>query len=106
MTDAERRERARLRSERWHRAHGIGPRRPAQRPWLAEASAEAHVVHSKGRTACSASRELRVQDFDAVRNAILEPWSSGQTEGQINRLKDSQTGYVGRAGRRTAFARG
>ena len=27
------------------------------------------------------------QDFDAVRNAILEPWSSGQTEGQINRLK-------------------
>jgi transposase len=27
------------------------------------------------------------QDFDAVRNAILEPWSSGQTEGQINRLE-------------------
>lgn len=25
----------RLRSERWRRAHGIGPRRPAQRPWLA-----------------------------------------------------------------------
>jgi hypothetical protein len=36
MTDAERREKARLRSERWRRAHGIGPRRPAQRPWLAE----------------------------------------------------------------------
>ncbi|PZR93930.1 MAG: hypothetical protein DLM68_00365 [Hyphomicrobiales bacterium] len=35
MTDAERREKARLRSERWRRAHGIGPRRPAQRPWLA-----------------------------------------------------------------------
>jgi len=30
MTDAERRENARLRSERWRRAHGIGPRRPAQ----------------------------------------------------------------------------
>jgi hypothetical protein len=30
------REKARLRSERWRRAHGIGPRRPAQRPWLAE----------------------------------------------------------------------
>jgi hypothetical protein len=36
MTDAERREAARLRSEGWRRAHGIGPRRPAQRPWLAE----------------------------------------------------------------------
>jgi hypothetical protein len=35
MTDAEQRERARLRSERWRRAHGIGPRRPAERPWLA-----------------------------------------------------------------------
>jgi hypothetical protein len=36
MTDEERRERARLRSERWRRAHGIMPRKPAQRPWLAE----------------------------------------------------------------------
>ncbi len=36
MTPAERRERNRLRSERWRRTHGIGPRRPAQRPWLAE----------------------------------------------------------------------
>ena len=36
MTDAERREKARLRSERWRRTHGIGPRRPAQKPWLAE----------------------------------------------------------------------
>jgi hypothetical protein len=36
MTAAERREKARLCSERWRRAHGIMPRRPAQRPWLAE----------------------------------------------------------------------
>ena len=36
MSDAERRERARLRSERWRRSHGIMPRRPAQKPWLAE----------------------------------------------------------------------
>jgi hypothetical protein len=36
MSDAERRERARLRSERWRRAHEIMPRRPAQMPWLAE----------------------------------------------------------------------
>ena len=36
MTDVDHREKARLRSERWRRAHGIMPRRPAQRPWLAE----------------------------------------------------------------------
>jgi len=35
LTPAERREHARLRSERWRRAHGIGPRKPAERPWLA-----------------------------------------------------------------------
>jgi len=29
-------ERNRLRSECWRRAHGIMPRKPAQRPWLAE----------------------------------------------------------------------
>jgi hypothetical protein len=36
MIDAERREKSRLLSERWRRAHGIGPRRPAKQPWLAE----------------------------------------------------------------------
>ena len=36
MTDAERREKNRLRSERWRWAHGIGPRRPAKQPWLVE----------------------------------------------------------------------
>jgi len=36
MTAEDRREKTRLRSERWRRAHGIEPRRPAQRPWLAE----------------------------------------------------------------------
>jgi transposase len=27
------------------------------------------------------------RDFDAVKNAIEMPWSNGQAEGQINRLK-------------------
>ena len=35
QTPEARREKARLRSERWRRAHGIGPRKPAERPWLA-----------------------------------------------------------------------
>jgi hypothetical protein len=36
MKTPEQRERARLRSERWRRAHGIGPRPPASKPWIAE----------------------------------------------------------------------
>jgi len=36
-------------------------------------------------------------DIDAVRNAIREPWSNGQTEGQINRLKMLQRAMYGRA---------
>jgi hypothetical protein len=35
MTREERRERNRLRSERYRRAKGVLPRQPAQKPWLA-----------------------------------------------------------------------
>jgi len=38
------------------------------------------------------------QDIDAVRNAVLEPWSNGQTEGQVNRLKTIKRAMYGRAG--------
>jgi transposase len=37
------------------------------------------------------------QDIDAVRNAIREPWSNGETEGQINRLKTLKRAMYGRA---------
>ena len=47
MTDAQRREKARLRSERWRRAHGIGPRRPAQQPWLAEGVSRSDLVQAQ-----------------------------------------------------------
>jgi hypothetical protein len=36
--------------------------------------------------------------IEAVRNAVLEPWSNGQTEGQINRLKTLKRTMYGRAG--------
>lgn len=42
-------------------------------------------------------RTLR-QDLAAVRNAIIEAWSNGQTEGQINRLKTLERSMYGRAG--------
>jgi transposase len=43
------------------------------------------------------ARSLR-QDLAAVRNAITETWSNGQTEGQINRLKTLKRAMYGRAG--------
>ena len=41
-------------------------------------------------------RTLR-QDIGAVRNALMERWSNGQTEGQINRLKTLKPAMYGRA---------
>lgn len=38
------------------------------------------------------------QDYAAVRAALAEPWSSGQAEGQINRLKMIKRQMYGRAG--------
>ncbi len=38
------------------------------------------------------------RNIDAVRNAITEPWSNGQTEGQINRLKALKRTMYRRAG--------
>ena len=43
------------------------------------------------------ARTLR-RDIEAVRNAIKEPWSNGQTEGQINRLKTLKRAMYGRDG--------
>jgi transposase len=42
------------------------------------------------------ARTLR-RDIHAGRNAITEPWSNGQTEGQINRLKTLKRAMYGRA---------
>jgi transposase len=43
------------------------------------------------------ARGLR-HDIEAARNAVLESWSNGQTEGQINRLKTLKRAMNGRAG--------
>jgi len=37
------------------------------------------------------------QDFQAVRQAISSTWSNGQTEGQVNRLKNIKRQMYGRA---------
>jgi transposase len=45
------------------------------------------------------------RDIEAVRNAIREKWSNGQTEGQINRLKTLKRSMYGRAGTELLRAR-
>jgi transposase len=45
------------------------------------------------------------QDLAAVRNAITEIWSNGQTEGQINRLKTLKRAMYGGAGVELLMAR-
>jgi hypothetical protein len=82
MTPAKRRERNRLRSERWRRAHGIGPRRPAQRPWLAEGISRStwyrRRVKAREATARQCARAsvertfTRAESFVAALQADLE----------------------------------
>jgi hypothetical protein len=67
---------------------------PGQRgklkPWLVNvlnSGIEAFVSFAKGI----------VKDFEAVENALSMPWSNGQTEGQVNRLKFIKRQMYGRA---------
>ena len=59
--------------------------------WLIDARASG--IYGMQRFA----RTMR-QDLEAVRNAVSEPWSNGQTEGQINKLKTLKRAMYGRAG--------
>lgn len=45
------------------------------------------------------------RDIDAVHNAIALPWSNGQVEGQVNRLKTIKRAMYGRAGAELLRAR-
>jgi transposase len=56
--------------------------------WLREAEVSALAPFAAG---------LR-RDEDAVRAALTEPWSNGQVEGQVNRLKVIKREMYGRAG--------
>lgn len=58
--------------------------------WLHDAK------HSGVRLMQQFARTLS-RDLDAVRNAIVEHWSSGQAERQINRLKTLKRAMYGRA---------
>jgi transposase len=58
--------------------------------WLTEANASGpHHIRSFAR--------WLTRDLPAVRNAIAEPWSNGQAEAQINKLKTLKRSMYGRA---------
>jgi len=66
--------------------------------WLNDAQQSGiYAIHRFART-------IR-RDIDAVRNALTEGWSNGQTEGQINRLKTLKRAMYGRAGTKLLRAR-
>jgi transposase len=56
-------------------------------PWISDARAS--LIASFGNGVA--------KDIDAIRNAIDQPWSSGQVEGQINKLKMVKRQMYGRA---------
>jgi transposase len=62
-------------------------------------------AHQSGIYAMQRFAKSLARDLDAVRNAITQPWSNGQTEGQINRLKTLKRAMYGRAGAELLRAR-
>jgi hypothetical protein len=64
-----------------------------------ETKLEDWLINAKecGITAVAAFARTLMIDILAVRNAVIEPWSNGQTEGQINRLKMLKRAMYGQA---------
>ncbi len=80
------------------RASGVG--RTATQGRDATAELDAWITTAKACTAPAIATFASGLDGDAaaVRSALTEPWSSGQAEGQINRLKLIKRQSYGRAG--------
>jgi transposase len=57
-----------------------------------------HDARRSGLPSMQQFARTLMRDIQAVRNTITEPWSSGQAEGQINRLKTLKRAMYGRAG--------
>ena len=73
------------------RVFGVSQSYHAKRLWIADAG-ELGIASFRGFSSGL------IQDLDAVRNALLLPWSNGQVEGQINRRKLIKRQMYGRAG--------
>jgi hypothetical protein len=78
LTASERREATRLRAERWRRAHGIMPRKPAERPWLAMGS------------------EIALRDSAAQTRAVFDrlEWQLAELRADLARAAEAQVVMV------------
>ena len=82
------------------RACGVGGRRGSGAPIDPRAELDAWLSEARacGVLAVETFAAGLEQDGAAVRAALTEPWSSGQAEGQVNRLKLLKRQSYGRAG--------
>ncbi|WP_409565521.1 transposase family protein [Methylobacterium sp. J-001] len=87
------------------RVPGLGARKARRNDRLAEAQTDIGMVLG-GEAGARLSRRLAMpvsgdtvlgRDEPAVRAAIVEPWSNGPVEGQVNRLKLIKRSMYGRA---------
>ena len=90
LTPEQRRERARLRALRWRRAHGIGPRKPAARPWLALGISRSTYYRRRAKAreqAAQAAREAVLAQAVAAREAVLDrlAWQIAELRASLDR---------------------
>jgi hypothetical protein len=80
LAPGERREKARLRSERWRRPHGIGPRKPAERPWLALGISRSTWYWRRA--------QAREQAAMAAREAVLDrlQWQIAELRASLDKI--------------------
>jgi hypothetical protein len=81
---AERGEKARLRSLRWRRAHGIGPRKPAARPWLALGISRSTYYRRRAK----AREQAALAAATAAREAVLDrlQWQLAELRASLDRM--------------------
>jgi hypothetical protein len=84
MTLEERRARNRLRSLRWRRAHGISPRRPARRPWLALGISRSTYYRRRAKAREQAAMAAREAVLDRLQWQIAELRASLERQGGKN----------------------
>jgi len=84
----EQRERARLRSERWRRAHGIGPRKPAERPWLALGISRSTYYRRRAKAREQAARAAVLAQASAAREAVLDrlAWQLAELRANLDKI--------------------
>jgi hypothetical protein len=88
MRTPEQREKARLRALRRRRAHGIGPRKPAARPWLALGISRSTYYRRRAK----AREQAALAQAMAAREAVLDrlAWQLAELRASLDRCAVAQ----------------